>query len=84
MDWWKDFSATVQSFATVIVAALGGIWAYWKFGLGQERFPHIETAADIQFVGQHGKYWIDKAKMGVELLRQRARVGPPHQSIKNC
>jgi hypothetical protein len=58
MSWWKDFAATVQSFGTVIAAVLAGIWAYWKFGLGQERYAHIETAADIQFIGRHGDHWI--------------------------
>jgi hypothetical protein len=58
VTWWKDFAATIQSFGTIIIAALGGGWAYWKFGIKQERYPHVETSADIQFIGMHGTDWI--------------------------
>lgn len=58
MAWWRDFAATLQSFGTIVFAVFGGAWAFWKFGLGQERYPHIETSADVVFIGQHGAYWI--------------------------
>jgi hypothetical protein len=64
--WWKDFAATLQSFGTLIAACVGGVWAYYRFGLGQERYPHIETAADIQFIGQHGDDWIVELAAYVE------------------
>jgi hypothetical protein len=77
MAWWKDIAATIQSFGTVFAAILGGLWAYWKFGLGQERYPHIETAADIQFIGQHGEYWI------VELIAYIENKGKAQHQMKS-
>ena len=37
---------------------VGGIWAYRKFILQQERYPHIETSADVYFIGKHEAYWV--------------------------
>src|SRR5262249_49419626 len=58
MSQLKDFAAAFQSFATVVGAVVAAYWAYYRFGLGQERYPHIETAADIQFIGMHKNFWI--------------------------
>jgi hypothetical protein len=58
MSWWKDLAAIFQSIGTLAVAIFAGAWALWRFQLRQERFPHIETSADIQVIGEHGDNWI--------------------------
>lgn len=58
MSWFKDFAEAIQALATVAGAIIAGWWAYYHFGLGQERYAHVETSADINFVGLHGNDWI--------------------------
>lgn len=76
VTWWKELASAVQSFGTVIIAALGGLWAFWKFGIKQERYPHVETSADIQFIGQHGDHWI------VELITYIENKGNAQHRMK--
>jgi hypothetical protein len=76
IQWWKDFASIAQSFGTVAIAAAGGWWAYWKFGISQNRYPHIETSADIQFIGVHGDYWI------IELLAYIENKGTAQHRMK--
>jgi hypothetical protein len=54
----RNYSAAAQSVVTATALIAGGIWAYIKFGLRQERYPHIETSADIYFIGRHDTDWI--------------------------
>src|SRR6266446_2000056 len=77
MHWWKDFASIVQSIGTLLVAVVGGGWALWRFGLRQERYPHIETSADIQFIGEHNGYWI------VELIAVIENKGTAQHKMKN-
>ena len=58
VEWWKNIASAVQSFGTVSLGLLGGGWAYWKFGIKQDRYPHIETSAEICFIGKHNNEWI--------------------------
>jgi hypothetical protein len=52
---WAEFA---QSALTALALFVGGIWAYFKFVLRQEQYPHIETSADINFIGKHEDYWV--------------------------
>lgn len=54
----RNYTQSAQGAVTVLALIVGGIWAYRKFVLRQERYPHIETSADIHFIGKHADYWI--------------------------
>ena len=54
----KDLASIVQSLITPLALIAGGIWAYRRYVVEESRFPHIETSAEINFVGIHGDYWI--------------------------
>ena len=54
----KNYFAALQSLATVISFIIGGIWVFRKYINHQERFPHIEFSADINFIGLQGEWWI--------------------------
>lgn len=54
----KDVTSIVQSFVTALALIIGGVWAYRRYVVEENRFPHIETSAEINFVGLHGDYWI--------------------------
>lgn len=54
----KDLALIVQSLVTATALIIGGIWAYRRYVVEENRFPHLETSAEIDFVGLHGDYWI--------------------------
>jgi hypothetical protein len=58
----KDIAAIFQSTITPVALIVGGIWAYRRYVIEAKNLAHIETSADIIFVGQQGDFWI------VELL----------------
>lgn len=66
LEWWRDAASITQSFGTVALGFVGGAWAYWKFGLRQDLYPHIEASADIRFIGEFGEQWIVELVADVE------------------
>jgi hypothetical protein len=54
----SNLAAAIQSFATVASFAIGGFWVYRKYVREVEKYPHIESAADLKFIGQQGDFWI--------------------------
>jgi hypothetical protein len=52
----RNLAQAAQAGVTALALVVGGIWAYRKFGLRQERYPHIETSADINFIGKHNNF----------------------------
>ena len=63
----KDIASIAQSFAIVV----GGIWAYHRYVLEENNYPHIETSAEINFVGQQGDFWIVEL---IAVLNNRGKV----------
>ena len=64
---WKDIAGIFQSTATppaVLVAGLclavivGGLLAYRRYRAKQNSYAHIETSAEISFLGQQDNFWI--------------------------
>jgi len=54
----RNLAQAVQSGVTALALIVGGIWAYRKFVRQQEKYPHIETSADINFIGKHEDHWV--------------------------
>jgi len=54
----RNLAQAAQGGATALALIVGGIWSYRKFVLQQEKYPHIETSADINFIGKHKEYWV--------------------------
>ncbi|QWG21461.1 hypothetical protein KMZ93_15720 [Bradyrhizobium sediminis] len=68
---WKDLAAIFQSVVTPIALIAGGIWAYRRYIVEENNFPHIETSAEIAFIGQQGDYWIVEL---VAVLNNKGKV----------
>lgn len=62
----KDYATVLQSIATVISFIIGGIWVYMKYIRQQEKYPHIEFFADINFVGKQQGFWIVELIASIE------------------
>jgi hypothetical protein len=58
----KDVATIFQSIITPTALIIGGLWAYRRYGVEAKNLAHIETSADIVFIGQQGDFSI------VELL----------------
>ncbi len=52
----RNLAQAAQAGVTALALVVGGIWAYRKFVFRQERYPHIETSADINFIGKHNNF----------------------------
>ena len=72
----KDFAAAIQSTVTAASFIVGGIWVYRKY-IKQEKYPNLETSADVNFVGFKGDYWI------VELLAYIENKGKAQHRMSN-
>lgn len=53
-----QLSSILQAVVTTVAIVVGGWWTYLKFGWQLERYAHIETAAEIEFIGRQGNSWI--------------------------
>jgi hypothetical protein len=73
----KDLASIIQSLVTAFALVIGGIWAYRRYVLEENRFAHVETSAEINFVGLHGEYWIAELKA---VLNNKGKV---QHKIKN-
>lgn len=62
MNWtvanFKDIASIFQSLVTPIGLIVAGVWAYRRYVLEDSRYPHIETSAEIEFIGRQGNFWI--------------------------
>jgi hypothetical protein len=59
---WKDIATIFQSVITPVGLIIGGVWAYRRYVVEAKNLAHIETSAEIVFIGQQRDFWI------VELL----------------
>jgi hypothetical protein len=71
-DWknaienWKNLAAAAQSVATIISFGVGGFWVYRRYIRQQEKYPHIEFSADVQFIGVQDDWCITELTATVE------------------
>ena len=54
----KNYAEAFQDTVVGLSALIGGGWAFYTFGLRKERYPHIETSAEINVIGRHGGWRI--------------------------
>ncbi len=57
-DGIKNLAAAIQSIATTASLVIGGFWVYRKYVRQVEKYPHIESTADVNFIGDQDDYWI--------------------------
>lgn len=72
----KDLAAIFQSVATPVALIGGGIWAYHRYIVEAANYPHLETSAEIVFIGQQADFWI------VELLAILENKGKVQHKIQ--
>jgi hypothetical protein len=68
---WKDIAAIFQSIVTPAALVAGGWWAYRRYIVEENNFPHIETSAEISFIGQQQDFWIVEL---VSVLKNKGKV----------
>jgi hypothetical protein len=76
IDWYQNAASAVEAVVTAIALLAGGVWAFWRYQLQGEKYPHIETLAEIEPIGVQGGYWI------VEVRAVLANKGKVEQKIK--
>jgi hypothetical protein len=54
----KDLLQAFQSLITAAALVVGGLWAYHRYVREDARHAHIQTSADINFIGKQGDQWI--------------------------
>lgn len=59
---FKDLASIFQSIVTPIGIIAAGAWAYRKYIIEASKYPHIETSAEIEFIGHHNDFWIVELK----------------------
>lgn len=55
---FQSLAAGIASLATVIGLVVGAWWAYWKFIIQGEKLAHIESSAEIEFIGFQDDSWV--------------------------
>lgn len=70
MPWtlanFKDLASAFQSVVTPIALIAGGLWAYRKYVVEDAKYPHIQTSAEISFLGRQGNHLIVELKAVLE------------------
>jgi hypothetical protein len=67
----KDVAAALQSVVTAFAFIVGGIWAYRRYVVEEANYPHLETSAEIEFIGNQGDFWIAELRA---VLHNKGRV----------
>lgn len=67
----SNIASAIQSFATAASLLVGGLWVYRRYIREAEDFPHIESDADIVFIGRQDGYWIVEL---VGILENKGKV----------
>ena len=75
MSWtlanFKDLASIFQSLIAPFGIIVAGVWAYRRYVLEDSKYPHIETSAEIDFIGRQQDFWIVELKA---VLVNRGRV----------
>jgi hypothetical protein len=71
---FHDFAGAWQAWLTCASIIIGGGWVYLRFIRQEEKFPHIESAAEIKLIGRQGGIWVAEI---VAVLENKGKV--PHR-----
>jgi hypothetical protein len=58
VEWYQNAASAIASIATALALVAGGLWAFWKYVVQSERYPHIETSAEIEVIGLQAGHMI--------------------------
>ncbi|MEA3043271.1 MAG: hypothetical protein QOH47_1109 [Sphingomonadales bacterium] len=71
VEWYEHAASAVGSIVTAAALIAGGIWAFWRYVVQSERYPHIETAAEIEVIGLQAGHRIVEVRA---VLTNRGKV----------
>ncbi|MCA1432801.1 hypothetical protein I6F33_07400 [Bradyrhizobium sp. BRP20] len=77
IKYWATVAELIQHVITPGALIVGGIWAYRRYIVEESNYPHIETSAEISFIGQQGDVWIVEV---IAVLTNKGKV--PHKVQK--
>lgn len=67
----KGLSAVLQSIVTPAALIIGGVWAYRRYFLEATNYPHLQTSAEINFIGEQEGFWIVEV---IAILENKGKV----------
>ncbi len=76
-ETFKNYAEGIEAIASSLAIAVGSIWALYRFILRKERFPHIQSSADIVPIGYQNGYWV------VELICTLTNKGVARHQMSN-
>lgn len=76
-EGFKDLAEGAGAIVAALAVLAGGAAAIYRFVLQRERFPHIQSSADIVFIGQQGGFWV------VELVCLLTNKGLARHRMRN-
>ncbi len=62
----KLITEIVGNLVTPIGLLIAGLWAYRRYVIEEIKYPHIETSAEIEFIGQKDAFWIVELRAVLE------------------
>lgn len=71
LKYWETVAELVQHIITPGALIVGGIWAYRRYIVEENNYPHIETSSEITFVGSQGDFWIVEV---IAVLNNKGKV----------
>jgi hypothetical protein len=58
VEGFNNLFSAIASMATTISLVVGGIWVYRRYIREEEKYPHIQSSANMEFVGKQDDFWI--------------------------
>jgi hypothetical protein len=55
---FENFTSGLESIATSLALIIGGVWAFRKYIVQGENLAHIESSAEIEFIGYQDESWV--------------------------
>jgi len=68
---FRDWFSALQSLATIASFLVAGYWAWSRFLREDERYPRLQSSAEIKFIGKHGDDYVVEI---VAVLENKGRV----------
>lgn len=75
---FKDLAQGISAVASASAIVIGGAWAYWKFGLHQERTPRAEFDLSAEFTGLQNGVWL------IEISARLANKGKVRHQVTDA
>lgn len=77
IETWEKIASIVGAVITSLSIIIAGIWAYRRFIVQQERYPHLNFSADINIIGKQNNEWV------VELIACIENKGKVPHKMRN-